>query len=247
MRNFFLFLLLINILAFVYQRWILQPEESVAPDFILQDVPPLTQVERTSTSAGVPAKPQAAPEVTKQPESAVPLPAPDLSAAVPVTVTPQTAISVARKCIRVGPFTREADMGAVQQELSRRGATVSRSTENGRVWQGYWVQTAAYSSRQAAEIARKSLISSAMPDAYIIEENNEYRVSLGVFRLRASAEAAVTQAQRRGLATRMVERFQPGANYWLIASMPANGIFPAGSLPNAPGQILRSESITCTD
>ena len=46
MRNFFLFVLLINLLAFAYQSWILEPATSVAPDFAAQDVPELLPVER---------------------------------------------------------------------------------------------------------------------------------------------------------------------------------------------------------
>jgi hypothetical protein len=242
MRNFFLFMLLVNLLAFSYQNWILEPGVSVAPDFLAQDVPLLLQAEQQpaitdDTRAKVDAGPAMPESQTKPNPASVPE---AVGAPSPVQVT-------AYKCLRIGPFMREADVGAVQRELQQRQATVQRTAEAGQVWLGYWVQTVAYPSRQAAEAARKSLINKDMPDVYVIAEDNEYRVSLGVFRLRASADQVVERARKRGFATRLVERYQPGTNYWLIARIAADRVLPAGALPNAPGQILRSERVACSE
>jgi SPOR domain len=242
MRNFFLLLLLINLLAFAYQRWILEPEVAVAPDFIAQDVPLLLPVERKSAPSRL------TPEAGSQPQPAVEASQPRLPVelATPLIKSPAAVLAEqAYQCIRVGPFAREPDLRAVEQELQRRQASVRRTTEAGRIWLGYWVQSAAYSSRQAAEIARKTLINKDMPDVYIIAEDNEFRVSLGVFRLRTSADDAVARASSQGLATRVVERYQPGTNYWLIARMPGGRDLPTTALPSVPGQILRTERIPC--
>jgi hypothetical protein len=149
--------------------------------------------------------------------------------------------------MRIGPFAREADVEVVQRKLQPRAAEVRRTSEAGRVWLGYWVQTTAYPSRVAAEAARKNLINKDMPDAYIIAEDNEYRVSLGVFRLRASAEEVVDRARRQGFSTRTVERYQPGTNFWLLVRVAGNREVLAGALPNVPGQILRSASVNCPE
>ena len=100
-------------------------------------------------------------------------------------------------------------------------------------------------SRQAAEDARKKLLAKDMPDVYVIAEASEYRVSLGVFRLRASAEEVVARAQKLGLSTRTIERFQPGSNFWLLAQTTGDPAVMKNAVPNVPGQILRSERADC--
>jgi cell division protein FtsN len=241
MRNFFLFVLLINLLAFAYQSWILEPAKSVAPDFAVQDVPELLQVERKQDNppavmapALVPAGPGVIPPETAQQAAEIPVVQPQLPDAAAVY-----------QCLRIGPFAREEDVESVQTKLQRQGATVQRTAEAGRVWLGYWVQTAAYSSKQAAENARKKLIAKDMPDVYVMSESNEYRVSLGVFRLRTSAAEVVDRAQRLGFSTRTVERFQPGKNFWLLVQNTPDPALLKNAIPNVPGQILRSERVAC--
>jgi hypothetical protein len=242
MRNFFLFLLLINLLAFAYQSWIIEPTVSIAPDFSAQDVAQLLQVEREARPSVVLVQPQevAATAVVDPQASPTAVVSPAGGQALP-------AMQTAYQCLRIGPFAREADVEVVQRKLQPLAAEVRRTVEAGRVWLGYWVQTTAYPSRQAAEAARKNLINKDMPDAYIIAEDNEYRVSLGVFRLRASAEEVVDRARRQGFSTRTVERYQPGANFWLLARVAGDRDVVTGGLPNVPGQILRSESVPCPE
>jgi len=242
MRNFFLFLLLLNLLTFAYQIWIIEPAESIAPDFFAQDTPQLLQVDRSQGLGPKPSPPE-------KPGAAIDTgPAPAAAAlAPPATSQEAPAANIAYQCFSVGPFAREPDASAVQRELQRRGALVQRTEETGQVWLGYWVQTTAYSSKPAAEAARKSLISRDMPDAYIIAEGNEYRVSLGVFRLRASADEVIRRARSRGLATRTVERYQPGTNFRLLVRVAGGSEVLKGALPNVPGQILRSERVICPE
>ena len=45
MRNVILMLLLVNLLAFVYQRWIIEPDNPVAATYLKQDYPRLTAVQ----------------------------------------------------------------------------------------------------------------------------------------------------------------------------------------------------------
>ena len=247
MRNFFLFVLLINLLALAYQSWILEPAVSVAPDFAAQDVPELLQVEREKDGPAAvpvpvqapptqaPVVPEVAPAATVQAEVAMPEAQPQLPGATAVY-----------RCVRIGPFAQEKDVQSVQTELQRQGATVQRSAEAGRVWLGYWVQSAAYPSRQAAEAARKKLLAKDMPDVYVIAEASEYRVSLGVFRLRASAEQVVARAQKLGFSTRTIERFQPGTNFWLLAKTTADPAVLKDAVPNVAGQIVRSQKVDCS-
>jgi cell division protein FtsN len=223
MRNFFLLILLINLLAFAYQSWIIEPAVTVEPTFMAQDVPELLVVPR-------PAPPVAA-ETVAEPEQAIA--AEDSTAEY--------------RCLRVGPFPREADADAVRVALEKQAATVRQIEKEGSVWVGYWVQTAGQGSRSAAEKARESLVKGGMPDVYILPDSDNYRISLGVFRLRSSADQVVNQARNMGFDSRVTERYQPGTNFWLLARIPGDRSLQPGDLKSVSGQILRTEPLSCED
>jgi hypothetical protein len=219
MRNVFLLILLINLLAFAYQRWILEPGDPVEATFVAQDVPELVV-------AVVPVVQPAAP--VDEPVAEV--------VSVPEVI-----------CMRIGPFATKAGADAVESTLRQRDAVVRQSTEQSRVWIGYWVQTAGQGSRGAAEKVRASLIEGGMPDVYVLSAELEYRISLGVFRLRESADTVVSDARRMGVDTRVIERYQDGENFWLAASIASERPLQPGDLRTDSDQILRTESISCAD
>jgi hypothetical protein len=223
MRNFFLLILLINLLAYAYQSWIIEPDISVEPTYLAQDVPDLLL-------ASVPG------EIRLAEEGFV-----DAPKDIPIEN------KQAYRCMRIGPFPRETDADAVRLALQKQEATVRQTAKEGRVWVGYWVQTAGQGSRSGAEKARNSLIKGGMPDVYILPDNENYRISLGVFRLRASADQVVSQAQKRGFDSRVVERYQPGTNFWLLARIPGDRSLKPGDLKSISGQILRTENMLCED
>jgi hypothetical protein len=220
MRNLLLILIFINILAFVYQRWVIQPKESVAPDFIAQDLPSLAAVPRAA-----PAGPETEPGPAASPET---VPAPP-----------------AFRCLRVGPFPQEAAARQIRDALQQQSIATRQTTEEGQVWVGYWVQTAAQGSRAAADRARDALVKGGMPDVYVLPDSGDFRISLGVFRLRNSAERIIRQAEGLGIATRMVERYQPGTNFWLQVRVPGDAQGLPVDLRSDSGAILRTEGIDC--
>jgi hypothetical protein len=219
MRNLFLLILLINLLAFAYQRWILEPGDPVEATFVAQDVPELV----------------VAIEPVVEPPAPVDEPAEEVVSVAEVT------------CMRIGPFATKAGADAVQNTLRLRNAVVRQSTEQSRVWIGYWVQTAGQGSRRAAEKVRESLIAGGMPDVYVLSAELEYRISLGVFRLRESADTVVRDARQMGVDTRVIERYQEGENFWLAASIASDRSLQPGDLRTDSDQILRTESISCAD
>jgi len=223
MRNFFLLILLLNLLAYAYQSWIIEPDILVEPTYLAQDVPDLLL-------ASVPGEIQLAAGG---------------SADEPIDIPAEN--KQAYRCLRIGPFPRETDADAVRLALQKREATVRQTAKEGRVWVGYWVQTAGQGSRAGAERARDSLVKGGMPDVYILPDNDNYRISLGVFRLRASADQVVSQAQKMGFDSRVVERYQPGTNFWLLARIPGDRSLKPGDLKSVSGQILRTENMDCED
>ena len=237
MRNAFLMLLLLNILAFVYQAWIIEPDDPVDALYIEQDVPGLVLAERPEPPAEI----APAAEVESGDESEL------VVAETPEPPAEQVASAPAYRCLRVGPFARETDADKVQLNLQRREATVRQSAEVGRVWVGHWAQVADQGSRKKAEEARDALIAKGIADAYILPGDDDQRISLGVYRQRASADRIVKQANGLGLATLVQDRYQPGTNFWLRVRLPADETLKPGEFKSDTGQILRTETIPCEE
>jgi len=148
------------------------------------------------------------------------------------------------RCVRIGPFPRETDADTVLAALRERAAAVLKSAEEGQVWVGHWVQVPDQGSRAAAEQARSRLQSGGSQDAYILP-GEDFRLSLGVFRLRSSANRAVERATAVGLETVVKDRFQLGSNFWVNMRMAGDDAVQPGEFLQDAGQILRTETIPC--
>lgn len=219
MRNGLLVLLLLNFLAYAYQHWILEPDTKVAATYIAQDYPGLMLVDTASDP-------------------------------VAEVILPDVRISNdedAYRCLRVGPFPRENDADSVRRALESREASVRQTTKAGQVWMGHWVQVADQGSRSKAEVTRDALIAAGIKDAYILPGDDDFRVSLGVFRLRSSANRVLEQSIELGYDTRVDDRFQPGKNFWLQVRLPGDRPMQPGEFRTDEGQILRTETVSCAD
>jgi hypothetical protein len=219
MRNGLLVLLLLNFLAYAYQHWILEPDTKVAATYIAQDYPSLMLVDTASDP-------------------------------VAEVILPDVRISNdedAYRCLRVGPFPRENDADSVRRALESREASVRQTTKAGQVWMGHWVQVVDQGSRSKAEVTRDALIAAGIKDAYILPGDDDFRISLGVFRLRSSANRVLEQSIELGYDTRMDDRFQPGKNFWLQVRLPGDRPMQPGEFRTDEGQILRTETVSCAD
>jgi hypothetical protein len=217
MRNILFMLVLLNFLAFLYQTWVIEPDEKVAANYLQQDFPGLMSVDVTWT-------PESPPAMAETPRAKAP----------------------SLRCLQIGPFAREADADSVRAALETREAEVRQSSEVGQVWVGHWVQVTSLSSREEAERIRDELQSAGIRDAYVLP-GDDYRISLGVFRLRSSANGVMQQAGGLGFQTRIDDRFQPGTNFWLRVRMSGDMSRQLGELRTASGQILRTEALSCPD
>lgn len=216
MRNALLVLLLLNFLAYAYQSWILEPDIIVAPDYLEQDFPGLMLGE------------SAADQVTT------------------VKVAPAAeANDVGTSCLRIGPFSQESDADAVRRALKPRATRVEQTEEEGLVWVGYWVQADDQVSRADVENTRKALVAAGIKDAYIVADDGGFRVSLGVYRRRSSANRVVEQATGLGYETRVKDRFQAGTNYWVKVSLTGDQTLQPGEFQTDSGRILRTETVAC--
>lgn len=212
MRNLVLGAILLNLLAFAYQHWIIEPADPADALHIEQNFPRLQVVQPAGRAAAPP-------------------PAPARPSGV--------------RCLRIGPFWRADAAETVRQKLAQRGIVVQQSATEGQVWVGRWVKVEVAGSRAEAAAARDRLKAAGLSDAYIVSSDEKRVISLGVFRLLSSANAAAQKARDLGIEPVVVERYQPGTNFWLAARLRPDQRLEAAELAGSGGQIVRSEQVPC--
>ena len=218
MRNLLLSLVLINLLAWAYQSWVIEPDRPVSALHVQQDYPRLTAVKLSRPTAAEPAQQQGDEQISAE---------------------------KAANCIEVGPIIEENDAKSIADSLRNRNLSVLQTAREGEVWVGHWVQVVGVANRVAAEAARDRLIAAGLSDAYIVSGGAELKISLGVFKSAASADSTVKQARAQGFQTRIEERYQPGTQYWLRVELPAGRGLQPGELRSNSGQILRTVAVPC--
>jgi hypothetical protein len=148
-------------------------------------------------------------------------------------------------CFHVGPFTDSAAAGAVRDRLAQTGLLVSESTREGQEWLGHWVQVEDFADQAAAQAAIARLAAGGVPDATLLSQNPPISVSLGVFRVRARAEAVATMARGLGFTPTVTDRYRNGLQYWVELQLAAEQSLSLAGLAGDPSQILRAEAVPC--
>lgn len=153
--------------------------------------------------------------------------------------------SVARRCMRLGPFADPRAAATVSRSLTSRGMRVATSSQSGEVWIGRWVQVVGLADRASAEAALQRLNRAGLRDAYIVRGDQAYLISLGVFRGEERADRLAAQARAAGLETAVTDRFRSGTEYWLTIEHPADQPPRLQEFAEASSQILRAEPVDC--
>ena len=148
-------------------------------------------------------------------------------------------------CFHVGPFTDSGAAGAVRDGLAQKGLPVSESSREGQEWLGHWVQLENFADQAAAEAAIARLAAGAVPDATLISQNAPFAVSLGVFKVRARADAVATVARGLGFAPTITDRYRNGLQYWVELKLAAERSLSLAGLTGDSSQILRAEAVPC--
>lgn len=221
LRNLFLGLLLANLLVAGWQLWIV-PDEVAA-----------TVLEAGGKEAElVLASPGASASADNQPARVAEAPS-------------RAQDAPGGRCFRIGPLADAGAADGVRRRLQREGITVSQNSAEGQIWVGHWVQIPNVGTRQQAEAMVSRLNAGGLPDAYILDSAGSVSISLGVFRDRERADKRVADAQRLGLGASVSDRYRPGVQYWLLATVPANRPAALPDVAGDSGQILRSEPVPC--
>ncbi len=217
MRNIVLGLLLANLLLLAWYAWIVPPDVEFPAADDSRTEPELVLVERENRPAG-------------QADS---------------VADRQISLAPGGQCVRLGPFAEEQAADTVRRQLVERDLDVTRSSQDGEIWLGHWVQLLNLGTREKALKAVERLSGAGLVDAYIVQSSPTYNISLGVFRNRELADNVSGLAAGLGLNPVMTDRFRSGTEYWLTVELQGVPALALGDIQLETSQILRTEVVAC--
>jgi hypothetical protein len=222
MRNIILLLVLANVLLLAWKRWVVPPD--------------VAWPERLASS-GEPQLALAKPKKTAVlPESA--------GNSAPET-EPSPPVAEARRCVRIGPFAEAGTADSIARQLDGRGFSTRRTSEQGDVWVGHWVQLVDLENEQVARDTVNRLVDAGLPDTYIVQTEPTYNISLGVFRGRKGADRVRELARGLGLNPETTDRFRQGTQHWINVQLADGQTFDLQDIQLDRRPIIRTEDVAC--
>ncbi|MEY2855582.1 MAG: hypothetical protein RL030_2714 [Pseudomonadota bacterium] len=118
-------------------------------------------------------------------------------------------------CTTLGPFAGEVAAESLQRQLEGSGWGVARREMKQQVTDGYWVYVAGLTS--AADQARvlRALRRTGIQDAFVMPEDPEFRVSVGIFSEQPRAEDRARRVRVLKLDAQVMERMRDTTITWL--------------------------------
>jgi len=194
LRNFLFVLLLINLGILAWYHWLREPypKAPIAPGY--EGLPSLALAEDPPAE---PSRPQVFSMKTGE----------------------ELLNAGLSECRSIGPFEKADDADDVTQTLRGQDYAVSRRSEPGRLFVGYWVNIAATEDRAAAEVITDALRADGLTDFYIVPSGDDQNaISLGVFSELGRAQRRLQQLSDRGFDAQVMQRYQDGEVSWLDVS-----------------------------
>lgn len=248
MRAFCLLLVLVNALYFIWSQVIDVQVGSLdrVPIRVAAPPPRIVLAGETQTSA----------TKVQQPEEDEEEPVADVRDVVPPqveplessgTVQPPAARADTLTCTSVGPFADLGQASQAQATLRTMGFAPRQRVEQGELWTGYWVSVRDFPSRDAAEVALKSLNDNGITDVYLMPGAEPGNVlSLGVFSDYQRAQRRAEEVRTIGLTPQISDRKRAGSVFWIDVDLKEPGqtidtsVFQVGQ-----SRILRLELRGC--
>lgn len=224
MRQLLLFLILANILYFLWTLYV--PSEPVTGVAVVREAelgPPLALSESPVAQAAA-----------------------SVGAVLGSGQATDLAAVVGRSCVTLGPFKSETDAEAVRADYDAQGMRTSLRTTQGEIFVGHWVQIRDIPDRSAANSMLAILRDGGLGDAYLIGNETEgINISLGLFEDADRAERVELQAKSLELPADIVPRTREAPVYFVdIGLPPGRG---AGSMIARYGEdkVLLRGAATC--
>ncbi len=223
MRNLIFLLILANVLYFLWQRFVSDPEETGVAIVEESELgPPLAisnnKIAEAATSVG-------AVLGSGQPS--------DLAAVV------------GRSCVSIF-FKTNSEADTAITALEREGMLTSLRSTQGQIFVGNWVQIRNIPDLKTGAGMIDKLQSGGISDAYLMDdENGRYKISLGLFGDMGRAEKIELQAKSLGLPADITPRMRDATVYYVdIGLPPGKG---AGAIIEQFGEerVFLREKATC--
>jgi len=165
------------------------------------------------------------------------------------TPAPETQVAQldTLSCTSIGPFADLPQASQAQAALRAAGFEPRQRLEQGEIWAGYWVSVQDLRTREAAEVALKTLSANGIADVYVMPSSDPPNVlSLGVFSDYQRAQRRVDEVRALGLAPRIDDRKRAGSAYWIDVDLQEPGqLIDSSIFHTDPGKITRLEMRAC--
>jgi hypothetical protein len=127
-------------------------------------------------------------------------------------------------CTSVGPFADLGQASQAQATLRTQGFEPRQRVEQGELWTGYWVSVRDLATRDAAEVALKTLNDNGITDVYLMPGSDPPNVlSLGVFSDYQRAQRRAEEVRAIGLSPQISDRKRAGSVFWIDVDLKEPG------------------------
>ena len=224
MRNLLLLLLLANILYFMWERYVADPDETGIVVVDEADLgPPLevSSVDMAEASASVGAV---------------------LGSGRPS----ELSAVVGRSCATIGPFKTVGEAETAASDYENEGMVTSVRTTQGQVFVGHWVQIRNIPDRSTGNVMIEKLRDGGLGEAYIVPTDDEgLKISLGLFGELSRAERVELQAKSLDLPADITPRTRDATVFFVDVGLPPGR--GAGAMIEKYGEekVLLRQQATC--
>lgn len=223
MRNLIFLLILANVLYFLWDRFVADPEETGVA-IVEEDAlgPPLAIARNPVAEASA-----------------------SVGAVLGSGQTSDLAAVVGRSCVSIF-FKTKADADTAIARFRSEGMLTDLRSTQGQVFVGNWVQIRNIPDLKSGAAMVEKLQSGGLSDAYLMDdEGGKFKISLGLFGEVSRAEKVELQAKSLGLPADITPRMRDATVYYVdIALPPGKG---AGAMIEQFGErrVLLREKATC--
>lgn len=131
------------------------------------------------------------------------------------------AAVVGRSCVTIGPFQGNPEAEAAMTEYQDDGMRASVRTTEGQVFVGHWVQIRNIPDRDAGNAMLEQLRIGGLGDAYLVPTDDEgLKISLGLFGEMSRAERIELQAKSLDLPADITPRMRDATVFFVDIGLP---------------------------
>jgi len=218
MRNLILLLLLANVLYFLWERFVAEPETTGVVVVDENDLGPKLEL-----ADGTVAEPEDSNEPTDPEDPTADIFAEEDGETETMAATRATQLEavVGRSCVSIGPFSEQEEASGALAEFEDDDLRGTVRATPGQVFLGHWVQIRNIPNRARANGMLAVLQEGGLNEAYIVQTEDEgIKISLGLFGDVSGAERIELQAKSMDLPADISPRMRDQEVYYVDLGLP---------------------------